>query len=110
MFLNSEGKPYRDIATAFRTAVRHTELKDVSFHSTHHIFASRLLKRGIDSKTVQELMGHKQITMTLRYAHLAPGYKRAAIAVLNQGANEVPLIFTTMGGSEISRPHNLLKE
>jgi hypothetical protein len=53
--------------------------------------------RGADLKTVQELMGHKHINMTLKYAHLAPGHKRAAIAVLDQSANEVPSIFPTVG-------------
>jgi len=53
--------------------------------------------RGVDLKTVQELMGHKHINMTLRYVHLAAGHKRAAIAVLDQSANEVPSIFPTVG-------------
>jgi len=110
VFLNSQGKPYRNISTAFKTAVRHAGLKGVSVHTTRHTFASRLIKRGVDLKTVQELMGHKHITMTLRYAHLAPGHKRAAIAVLDQGANEVPSIFTTVDDSETSSPHNPLKE
>ena len=32
--------------------------------------------------TVRELMGHKDITMTLRYAHLAPSYKQRAVDML----------------------------
>jgi hypothetical protein len=39
---------------------------------------------GIDIRTVQELMGHKTISMTLRYAHLSPDHKRAAIDALEQ--------------------------
>ncbi|PYV94691.1 MAG: integrase, partial [Acidobacteria bacterium] len=34
---------------------------------------------GVDLRTVQELMGHKTITMTVRYAHLAPAHQREAI-------------------------------
>jgi integrase len=97
VFLNSKGTSYRDISTAFETAVRRAGLNDVSFHTTRHTFASRLVMRGVDLKTVQELMGHKHINMTLKYAHLAPGHKRAAIAVLDQSANEVPSIFPTVG-------------
>jgi len=34
---------------------------------------------GVDLKTVQELLGHKTLTMTLRYSHLAPAHKRKAV-------------------------------
>jgi hypothetical protein len=37
-------------------------------------FAGRLVMAGVDLKTVQELMGHKTIAMTARYAHLAPAH------------------------------------
>jgi hypothetical protein len=58
---------------------------------------------GADLTTVKELMGHKHIAMTLRYAHLVPGHKRAAIAVLDQLQEKVPAIFTT-GKGETDRP------
>jgi hypothetical protein len=57
---------------------------------------------GVDLTTVKELMGHKHIAMTLCYAHLAPGHKRAAIAVLDRPQEKVPAIFTT-DKVEISR-------
>lgn len=34
---------------------------------------------GVDLRTVQELMGHKTIQMTVRYAHLAPQHRLAAV-------------------------------
>jgi site-specific recombinase XerD len=43
--------------------------------SLRHTFASRLVMSGVNLKTVQELMGHKTIAMTARYAHLAPTHK-----------------------------------
>jgi hypothetical protein len=39
---------------------------------------------GVDLNTVRELMGHKDITMTLRYAHLAPSHKQHAVDVLGK--------------------------
>jgi hypothetical protein len=39
--------------------------------------------KGVDLKTVQELMGHKTIAMTLRYAHLSPAHRLAAVRRLD---------------------------
>jgi Phage integrase family len=40
---------------------------------------------GVDLRTVAELMGHKTIQMTMRYAHLAPAHKLAAVERLTSG-------------------------
>jgi integrase len=56
---------------------------DVVFHTLRHTYISRLVMAGVDIRTVQELAGHKTITMTMRYAHLAPEHKRRAVAKLD---------------------------
>jgi site-specific recombinase XerC len=43
-----------------------------------HTYISQAVMKGIDMKTVKELAGHKTITMTDRYAHLAPDHLREA--------------------------------
>jgi integrase len=53
-------------------------LLDVIWHSLRHTYISRAVMKGIDIKTVKELAGHKTITMTDRYAHLAPDHLREA--------------------------------
>ncbi len=58
------------------------EIKDVTWHTPRHTCASRLAMGGVDLKTVQELMGHKTIAMTARYAHLAPTHKLQVLATL----------------------------
>jgi integrase len=93
VFRNRMGQPYRDPDSAFATAVRKAGSTDFKFHDLRHTFASRLVMAGVDLVTVKELMGHKHIAMTLRYAHLAPGHKRAAVEVLSGGAGKSPSNF-----------------
>jgi site-specific recombinase XerD len=66
----------------FTTACEQAGIEDVIWHTLRHTFASRLVMGGVDLKTVQELMGHKTITMTARYAHLAPTHQLTALETL----------------------------
>src|SRR5271169_2416276 len=54
-----------------------------SWHCLRHTFASRLVMAGVDIRTVQELLGHKTIAMTVRYSHLAPKHTLAAVERLD---------------------------
>lgn len=54
----------------------------LTFHSLRHTFASWLALRGTPVFTLKELMGHKTIEMTMRYSHLMPDQKRAAVVGL----------------------------
>lgn len=58
--------------------------KQFVFHITRHTFASRLVQSGIGIQIVQDLLGHKTIKMTLRYAHLAPHNKTEARMALER--------------------------
>ena len=55
------------------------ETQKVVFHTLRHTYASWLVMSGVDLYTVQRLMGHKDIKMTQRYAHLAPEYLEKAV-------------------------------
>src|SRR5207247_7975966 len=48
------------------------KLDDVNFHTLRHTFASCAVMRGVSVKELQELLGHSTLTITLRYAYLAP--------------------------------------
>lgn len=57
-------------------------LDDFRFHDLRHDFASQLVMSGVDLYTVAKLMRHSNVSMTQRYAHLAPSTLRAAVARL----------------------------
>ena len=50
----------------------HLHLEDCNWHTWRHTCASRLVQGGMDIYRVKEWMGHSDIKMTMRYAHLAP--------------------------------------
>jgi len=63
----------------FEPALKKAKVRNFTWHCLRHTFASRLVMNGENLRTVQELMGHKQISMTVRYSHLAPQHQLAAV-------------------------------
>jgi site-specific recombinase XerD len=62
--------------------VRDKKIK--GFYDTRHHFASRLVMSHVNLNTVRELLGHSDVKMTLRYAHLASAHKAEAASRLVQ--------------------------
>lgn len=73
----------RNIKTAFSSALRRAGIKDFRFKDLRHTFASHFVMRGGTMKELQELMGHKTMNMTMRYAHLSQEHKKKAVNLLN---------------------------
>jgi integrase len=78
------GKPWtpEGLTNQFQRASRRAGLERLGPHVLRHTYASRLVMAGVDLRTVQELLGHKDIKQTMRYAHLSPSHKRAAVEAL----------------------------
>jgi site-specific recombinase XerD len=88
----------------FATALEQAKIEGVTWHTLRHTFASRLVMAGVDLKTVQELMGHKTIAMTARYAHLAPTHKLQALETLvRPGSVSVPSGYKLATGAKMAR-------
>ena len=67
------------VRRTFLPALKKAGVEDLHWHDLRHTFASRLAMAGVDLPTLQALMGHKSISMTLRYSHLSPKHQLAAV-------------------------------
>lgn len=82
VFISKQDRPLTDIKKPWLRLVEQAGLKDFNFHDLRHHFASKLVMAGVDLNTVRELLGHSDLKMTLRYAHLAPEHKAAAVNLI----------------------------
>ncbi len=78
VFAGKDGDPYKSVKRSFSTALKKSGIHDFRFHDLRHTFASHLVMAGVDLTSVKELLGHKSLAMTTRYAHLSPSHKRKA--------------------------------
>ena len=87
-----------NIKRSFASAVVRAKIDDFKFHDLWHTFASHMIMRGASLNEVQEILGHKTMTITLRYAHLSQEHKRKAVNLLNGLTAQkmiLPKIFVT---------------
>lgn len=87
IFKTDEGMQINQISNSFDKVIDGLKFNDgvtdrrqrLTFHSCRHTFASWLVLQGTPLYTVQKLMRHKSISLTERYAHLAPEALKAAV-------------------------------
>lgn len=102
VFCDDKGQPHKGtvVCAAYRRAVKRARIEDFRFHDLRHDFASSLVQSGVGIHVVKELLGHKDLRMTIRYSHLAPENLRSAIEVLDK--KEHDYVFTTLTKKGIS--------
>jgi integrase len=99
LFANPDGASPDSVSTTWYRALDRSGIKNFHFHDLRHTFASNLVMGGADLRSVQTLLGHRDIAMTMRYAHLSPAHLREAISVLGSTAPRTKQDQATEGGN-----------
>ncbi len=73
--------------TGFNAACKRANITDLRFHDLRHTFASDLINSGADLRTVQSLMGHKNIVSTIRYVYPTDRHMRKVIEAAIEGCD-----------------------
>lgn len=92
VFVNPDTKTrWSDLKSLFRRAVKRAKLshRGIVFHHLRHTVASWLVMAGVPLMTVAKVLGHADIKMVMRYAHLSPEHMNAAMSVLD--GNQIEL-------------------
>ena len=75
-------EPLENTKHWFDDAVADAKLKNFHWHDLRHTFASRLRMKGAPLEDIADLLGHKSLTMTRRYAHLGPNRLHQVVSLL----------------------------
>jgi integrase len=85
VFLSEEtGEPLNYPKHWFAKAVREAKIKDFHWHDLRHCFATRLRRNGVPLEDIGDLLGHKGLAMTKRYAHTDMDRLHGAVAKLSR--------------------------
>ncbi|WP_179486680.1 tyrosine-type recombinase/integrase [Granulicella arctica] len=77
------GQRQRNYRDWFAPILEAIKLPNYTWHCNRHTFASRLVMKGIDLRTMGEMLGHRTFQATMRYTHLAADHKQSARACLD---------------------------
>ena len=81
VFSSETGTPLDpgNLRRALAATLKRAKMRKIRYHDIRHTFASHLAMAGVPIRTIQELMGHETMDMTLKYAHLTEGHQREAM-------------------------------
>jgi len=89
VFTKKDGTKYGDFKKSFCTVLRKSAIKNFRFHDLRSTFASHLVLKGVPLNTVSELLGHKSLEMTRRYAYLNMAHKQSAVDCLSDETGSI---------------------
>jgi integrase len=115
VFPGKTGRGLVDVRKRFRRALQEAGIEGFVFHDLRHTFASHLVMAGVALVTVKEFLGHKDLKMTLRYAHLAPtinglpapDWTPLWTPGMKKGLRTMPQPFDLLGAGHGSRTRDL---
>ena len=91
---NENGTPYHpdSLTKMWRRFLEHSDLPYIRFHDLRHSNATALIAAGVNPKTVQQLLGHSDVSITLNtYTHVLPSMEQEAVDTLDR------IIFSAAG-------------
>jgi integrase len=83
VFAHEDGQQVKSFKKGFEGACRRAGIEDFTPHDMRHTVASWLVQNDVPIRQVCELLRHSSITVTMRYAHLAPSNVRDAVNILS---------------------------
>lgn len=90
VFPRNDGQKPGFIDRPWVTACRSAALEDFHFHDLRHTAASYLAMSGASLREIADVLGHKSLTQTMRYAHLTAPYTRGVVERMTQQFLDVP--------------------
>ncbi|MGF1643771.1 MAG: site-specific integrase [Thiotrichales bacterium] len=89
VFAHEDGSRLQDVKKSFARACAEAGIKDFRIHDLRHTCAAWLVTAGAPLPEVRDLLGHASVTMTEKYAHLAPERVRAAVTLLESRSHDL---------------------
>jgi integrase len=74
---------FDNIRKSWASLLKDAKIENFRFHDLRHDFASQLVIKGVPLNTVRELLGHADMKMTLKYAHLSKEGTQEAVELLD---------------------------
>jgi integrase len=86
VFCTTRGTPLeaRNLLRDFKKLLERAKLPDMRFHDLRHSAATLLLVKGVPERVVMEILGHSQLSQTMRYSHVLPQLQQEAARKLDE--------------------------
>ena len=106
LFLNHRGSRLtrQGFWLILKSYAQRAEIADITPHTLRHTFATHALRRGLDLREVQQMLGHVSISTTQVYRRMASGTNGAARATVRGESEEVADVPGLDGGDALTEP------